>query len=80
MQSNMKFRKVQHFVKQQAECFSEEVVRSIFLSNEINEHVIRELLSCNQRKEEKPSFRDFRKNRMNKPKETNNNDDVILVV
>lgn len=71
-------RQVHHFVRNQVCCFSEDMIRSILVSNDVSEYAIREVMNCNQKQEEnKSSFREFRRNRVEKQE---NKDDVILVL
>ena len=71
-------RSIHSFVKDHVESFSEELIRSILLSNEVSEYTIRDFLNCKPKQEKKSSFRNFRKNQMENKQQ--DNDDVILVI
>lgn len=67
-------------MKSHLESFTEEVIRSILLSNDVSEYTVRDVLASHTNKEQKPSFRSFRRNQMEMNKKKQENDDVILVV
>ena len=67
-------------MKTHLDSFTEEVVRSILLSNDVSEYTIRDVLTSHANKEEKPSFRAFRRNQMELNRKKEETDDVILVV
>lgn len=76
------FSQVHQFVQNQMCIFTEELIRSILVSNDVSEYNIREILTCHTKSvDSKSSFRSFRKNQLvGKQNKENTDDGVILVV
>ena len=77
----MMIRQVHQFVQNQVCIITQELIRSILVSNDVSEYNIRELLTCHSKSvESKSSFRSFRKNQIVHNQNKENKDDGVILV